>query len=125
MTTSAGTSTPTWVSPVRTGGRTAATAYIAKLLNRNNIPVIVGMVTPFGDSQEQARDIVEDEGEFVLVYLNCSVDAAQERDPKGLYGPARAKSEKFTGIDHPFQEPLHPESSSIPNRIQSRLGSSR
>jgi adenylylsulfate kinase len=86
------------------------TAYIAKLLNRNNIPVIVGMITPFRDSQEQARDIVEDEGEFVLVYVKCSVDAAAERDPKGLYEKARAGNiEKFTGINHPFQEPLNPD----------------
>jgi len=86
------------------------TAYIAKLLNRNDIPVIVGMITPFRDSQEQARDIVEDEGEFVLVYVKCSVDAAAERDPKGLYQKAREGNiEKFTGINHPFQEPLNPE----------------
>jgi len=86
------------------------TAYIAKLLNRNDIPVIVGMITPFRDSQEQARDIIEDEGEFVLVYVKCSVKAAEERDPKGLYEQARnGKIEKFTGISHPFQEPLNPE----------------
>lgn len=86
------------------------TAYIAKLLNRNGIPVIVGMITPFRDSQGQARDIVEDEGDFVLIYVKCSVEAAEERDPKGLYEKAReGKIEKFTGINHPFQEPLNPD----------------
>jgi adenylylsulfate kinase len=86
------------------------TAYIAKLLNRNDIPVIVGMITPFRDSQEQARDIIEAEGEFVLVYVKCSVEAAEQRDPKGLYEQAREeKIEKFTGISHPFQEPLNPD----------------
>jgi len=86
------------------------TAYIAKLLNRNDIPVIVGMITPFRDSQEQARDIVEDEGEFVLIHVKCSVEAAEERDPKGLYEEARKGNiEKFTGINHPFQEPLNPD----------------
>lgn len=86
------------------------TAYIAKLLNRNDIPVIVGMITPFRDSQEQARDIVEDEGEFILIYVKCSVEAAEERDPKKLYEQARkGKIEKFTGINHPFQEPLNPD----------------
>ncbi|QLG48879.1 adenylyl-sulfate kinase [Natrinema halophilum] len=86
------------------------TAYIAKLLNRNDIPVIVGMITPFRDSQEQARDIIEDEGEFVQIYVKCSVEAAEERDPKGLYQQAREKNiEKFTGVNHPFQEPLNPE----------------
>jgi len=86
------------------------TAYIAKLLNRNDVPVIVGMITPFRDSQEQARDIVEDEGEFVLIYVRCSVEAAQKRDPKGLYEEAREGNiEKFTGINHPFQEPRNPD----------------
>jgi len=86
------------------------TAYIAKLLNRNDIPVIVGMITPFRDSQEQARDIIESEGEFILVYVKCSVDGAAERDPKGLYEQAREGNiEKFTGVNHPFQEPLNPE----------------
>jgi adenylylsulfate kinase len=86
------------------------TAYIAKLLNRNDIPVIVGMITPFRDSQEQARDIVEDEGAFVLIHVKCSVEAAEKRDPKGLYEKAReGKIEKFTGINHPFQKPLNPD----------------
>jgi adenylylsulfate kinase len=107
------------------------TAYIAKLLNRNDIPVIVGMITPFRDSQEQARDIIEDEGEFVLIYVKCSVEVAEERDPKGLYQEAREGNiEKFTGINHPFQEPLTPEivvdtdensTSSCVNKIMSRL----
>lgn len=86
------------------------TAYIAKLLNRNDIPVIVGMITPFRNSQEQARDIIEDEGEFVLIYVKCSVATAEERDPKNLYNQARdGKIENFTGINHPFQEPLNSE----------------
>jgi len=68
------------------------------------------MITPFRDSQEQARDIVEDEGEFVLIHVKCSVEAAEERDPKGLYEEARKGNiEKFTGINHPFQEPLNPD----------------
>jgi adenylylsulfate kinase len=86
------------------------TAYIAKLLNRNDIPVIVGMITPFRDAQEQAREIIEDEGDFVLIYVKCSVETAEERDPKGLYEQAKEGNiEKFTGIDHPFQEPHNPD----------------
>jgi adenylylsulfate kinase len=68
------------------------------------------MITPFRDSQEQTRDIIEDEGEFVQIYVKCTVDAAEERDPKGLYQQAReGKIQKFTGVNHPFQEPLNPE----------------
>lgn len=86
------------------------TAFIAKVLNRNDIPVIVGMITPFRDSQEQARDIIEEEGEFVLVYVKCSLEEAERRDPKGLYEQAREGNiERFTGVNHPFQEPHAPE----------------
>lgn len=86
------------------------TAYISKLLNQNGIPTIVGMITPFRDSQQQARDIIEDTNGFVLIYVKCSVEAAEERDPKGLYENAREGNiKKFTGINHPFQEPLNPD----------------
>lgn len=86
------------------------TAYIAKLLNRNDIPVIVGMITPFRESQRQAREIIESEGEFVLIYTKCSLEECERRDPKGLYSQARnGKIEKFTGVNHPFQEPHDPD----------------
>jgi adenylylsulfate kinase len=82
------------------------TAYICNLLNRNEIPVIVGMITPFRESQRQAREIIEDEGDFILVYTRCSVEECERRDPKNLYQQAReGKIEKFTGVNHPFQEP--------------------
>ncbi|MFB6195503.1 MAG: adenylyl-sulfate kinase [Haloplanus sp.] len=87
------------------------TAYIAKLLNRNGVPVAVGMITPFRKSQSQARDIVEDAGgDFVLIYVKCSVETAKKRDPKNLYQQAKAGNiDNFTGINHPFQKPRHPD----------------
>lgn len=86
------------------------TAYVAQLLNRNNISTIVGMITPFRDSQQQAREIVETEGEFILIYVKCSLEEAEARDPKNLYEQARnGNIEKFTGVNHPFEAPLNPE----------------
>lgn len=86
------------------------TAFICKLLNRNGIATVTGMITPFRGAQHQARDIVEPEGEFVLIYVKCSLDEAKRRDPKGLYEQAeRGEIEKFTGINHPFQPPHNPD----------------
>ncbi|WP_436932570.1 adenylyl-sulfate kinase [Halosimplex halobium] len=86
------------------------TAFISKLLNRNGIPTVVGMITPFRESQRQAREIIESEGKFVLIYVKCSKEECERRDPKGLYEQAQeGKIEKFTGVNHPFQEPLNPE----------------
>jgi adenylylsulfate kinase len=86
------------------------TAFICKLLNRNGIATATGMITPFRDAQQQAREIVEPEGDFIQIYVKCSVDEAKRRDPKGLYERAeRGEVEKFTGISHPFEPPLNPD----------------
>lgn len=86
------------------------TAFICKLLNRNGISVVNAMITPFREAQREARDIVEPDGEFVLVYVQCSLEECARRDPKGLYERAQAgKLDNFTGVNHPFQEPHNPE----------------
>ena len=86
------------------------TAFISMLLNRNGIATVTGMITPFSDAQNEAREIVEKSGTFVLIYVKCPVEEGEKRDPKGLYEQARAgKIEKFTGVSHPFQEPHNPD----------------
>lgn len=85
------------------------TAYISSLLNENGIPTIVAQITPFRESQAQARKIIESESEFVMVYVKCDVEECKKRDPKGLYQKAeKGKIENFTGVNHPFQEPKNP-----------------
>ena len=44
--------------------------------------------------------------DFIEVYVDCSLAAAERRDPKGLYKKARAGEIKnFTGIDDPYEAP--------------------
>jgi adenylylsulfate kinase len=86
------------------------TAFVCKLLNRNDISTVTAMITPFRDAQQHAREIIEDSGTFVLIYVNCPVEVCAERDPKGLYEKAKAgKIDNFTGINHPFQKPIDPD----------------
>lgn len=86
------------------------TAFVCRLLNRNGISSVTAMITPFRDAQQRTREIVEENGDFVLIYVKCPVEVAAERDPKGLYEKAKdGKIENFTGVNHPFQEPLNPE----------------
>jgi adenylylsulfate kinase len=48
--------------------------------------------------------------DFIEVYVDCSLEAAESRDPKGLYKKARAGEIKnFTGIDDPYEAPDSPE----------------
>jgi adenylylsulfate kinase len=48
--------------------------------------------------------------DFIEVYVDSSLEAAEGRDPKGLYKKARAGEIKnFTGIDDPYEAPPNPE----------------
>ena len=49
-------------------------------------------------------------GQFVEVYVKCSLDRLIERDTKGLYARALAgEIENFTGVNDPYEEPIDPE----------------
>ncbi|MFB6204005.1 MAG: adenylyl-sulfate kinase [Candidatus Nanohaloarchaea archaeon] len=83
---------------------------IAGLLNRHEVPTIVAAISPFREARENAREEIENEGEFVEIYVECPVEVCKERDPKGLYEKAEeGKIENFTGVNHPYEEPEDPE----------------
>ena len=42
--------------------------------------------------------------------MDCALESAEHRDPKGLYKKARlGEIKNFTGIDDPYEPPLSPE----------------
>ena len=48
--------------------------------------------------------------DFIEVFVDCPLQEAEKRDPKGLYKKARAGEIKnFTGIDDPYEAPENPE----------------
>ncbi len=81
-------------------------AYLAKLLNKHDVVVIVAAVSPFEEHRRMARRIVEEAGRFFLVWVNCPVEVCKARDPKGLYERAeRGEIPDFTGVSHPYEPP--------------------
>ncbi len=51
-----------------------------------------------------------DEGDFVEVLVDASLETCESRDVKGLYQKARAgEIPEFTGISAPYESPLDPE----------------
>ena len=48
--------------------------------------------------------------DFIEVHVDCALEEAEKRDPKGLYKKARAGEIKnFTGIDDPYEAPTQAE----------------
>ena len=84
-------------------------AEVTKLMVDAGIVVITSFISPFRSERRMARELF-DAGEFVEVYVNVTLDQAEERDPKGLYKKARrGELPNFTGIDSAYEEPEMPE----------------
>lgn len=82
---------------------------VAKLFIDSGQYVLTAFISPFREDRQTVRDLVG-EGEFIEVYVKCSIEACEERDPKGLYKKARKQEiPSFTGISSPYEEPLNPE----------------
>src|SRR3954463_70470 len=82
---------------------------VAKLFTDAGVIVIASFISPYRRDRDAVRALLG-EGDFVEVYVKVSVEAAERRDPKGLYKKARAGEIKgFTGIDDPYEAPEHAE----------------
>ena len=80
-------------------------AEVAALMVDAGLVVLVSFISPFRAERRLARERVED-GEFVEVFVDASVELAESRDPKGLYATARrGEVRNFTGIDSPYEAP--------------------
>lgn len=81
--------------------------FVAHILSRNGVIVIVSAISPYRKIREEVRQRI---GDFIEVYVNAPLEVCEQRDVKGLYKKARAGEIKgFTGIDDPYDPPLNPE----------------
>lgn len=84
---------------------------VAKLFVDSGAIVLSSFISPYRADRDQVRALHEAAGmDFIEVFVDCSLAAAESRDPKGLYKKARAGEIKnFTGIDDPYEAPAKPE----------------
>jgi adenylylsulfate kinase len=82
---------------------------VAKLFTDAGVIAITSFISPYRKDRDAVRANMKP-GEFIEVFVDVSLDAAEKRDPKGLYKKARAalaagKGMNFTGIDDPYEAP--------------------
>jgi adenylylsulfate kinase len=81
--------------------------FVANLLTRNGVIVLVSAISPYRAVREEVREMI---GDFCEVYASAPLDVCEARDVKGLYKKARAgEIKQFTGIDDPYEPPANPE----------------
>jgi len=84
------------------------TAEVASLMNDAGLIVFSALISPHRADRAMARDIIGDE-RFVEVHVSADLRVCEDRDPKGLYGKARAGLiTHFTGVSAPYEAPEDP-----------------
>lgn len=91
---------------------------VAKLFADAGLIAITSFISPYRKDRDAARRIHEQNKSgpipFIEIYVSTPLEICEQRDPKGLYKQARqaisqGKGMGFTGVDDPYEPPLHPE----------------
>lgn len=84
-------------------------AEVAKLFVDAGCVAITSFISPYRDDRDMARSIFRN-GDFIEIYVKCSLSECERRDPKGLYKKAKAgEISQFTGISAPYEPPIQYE----------------
>ncbi len=82
---------------------------VSKLFVDAGILVLAAFISPYREDRRYIRERFEGDN-FLEVYVKCSVEECERRDPKGQYKKARAGIIKnYTGISAPYEEPENPD----------------
>ena len=80
---------------------------VCKLLTRNGVVAISAAISPYREVRDHNRTEI---GQFIEIYVRCSIEELTRRDVKGLYKKALAgELPNFTGVSDPYEPPLNPE----------------
>ncbi|HEY1628108.1 MAG TPA: adenylyl-sulfate kinase [Streptosporangiaceae bacterium] len=84
----------------------ARIGYVAAEVARHGGIAICAPIAPYAAARATARELVQQTGDFLLIYVSTPVDVCAARDRKGLYAKARAGLiDGFTGVTDPYEEP--------------------
>ncbi|MES9828602.1 MAG: adenylyl-sulfate kinase [Candidatus Thiodiazotropha sp.] len=82
---------------------------MAKLFVDAGVIALTAFISPIREDRERARGLFP-HGDFIEVYVSCTLEVCESRDVKGLYKKARSgEIPNFTGISAPYDVPDKPE----------------
>ncbi len=82
--------------------------FVADLLTRNGVGVIVSAISPYKEARDAVRRSIGED--FIEVFVDAPLEVCAERDVKGLYEKAfSGEIEQFTGVSDPYEPPAAPE----------------
>jgi adenylylsulfate kinase len=82
-------------------------SFVANLLARHGVIVLVSAITPYRDLR---ADVRARSSRYFEVFVNAPLAVCEQRDPKGLYRRARSGDlPNFTGVDDCYETPEFPD----------------
>jgi adenylyl-sulfate kinase len=82
-------------------------SFLAELLTRNGITVVVAAISPYRQLRAEIRSALPP---FLEVFVNAPLAVCEQRDVKGLYARCRTGELKgLTGVDDVYEPPLSPD----------------
>lgn len=82
---------------------------VSKLMVEAGLVVLAAFISPFRADRQRVRNLITP-GDFLEIHCNCTLEACEQRDTKGLYRKARAGLiQDFTGISSAYEPPVQPE----------------
>ena len=80
--------------------------YVASEITKAGGTAICAPIAPYAAARAHNRQIISNEGGYVLVHVATPLEVCEARDRKGLYAKARAGIiPEFTGISDPYEVP--------------------
>lgn len=84
-------------------------AELSTLFVQSGTICINTFISPTLSIRSLAKSIIGEQN-FHEIHIDTSLEICEDRDVKGLYNKARkGKIKNFTGIDSPYENPIHPE----------------
>jgi adenylylsulfate kinase len=84
-------------------------AEVSKLMVDAGLVVLAAFISPYREDRAFVKNTVG-EDHFFEIYVKCSVETCEKRDPKGHYKKAKEGIIKnFTGVSAPYEEPVEPD----------------
>ena len=83
--------------------------YVASEITKNGGIAVCAPIAPYAATRRTVREMVEQYGPFIEIYISTSIEECERRDRKGLYKLAReGRIPNFTGISAPYEVPENP-----------------
>lgn len=83
--------------------------FVASEIVRHGGVAVCAAASPYRATRNDVRNTIGKE-HYVEVFVDTPIEVCEQRDTKGLYAKARrGEITGFTGVDDPYEPPLHPE----------------